>query len=44
MIAQSGITCVAIQDKPIPERWSEDMEIAATILRESGVAVRHVDV
>lgn len=44
MIAQSGITCVAIQDEPIPERWSEDMTIAKTILREAGVTVRHVEV
>lgn len=43
LIVQSGISCVAVADAPIPERWAADMAIAKTILDEGGVEVMTVE-
>ena len=37
VIVQAGISCVAVPDDDIPERWKDEINIAKTILREGGV-------
>ena len=38
-IIQSGIKRVVVEDKPIPDRWLENFNLATAILEEAGVAV-----
>lgn len=38
-IIQSGIKRVVVEDRPIPERWLENFNLAKSILEEAGVEV-----
>lgn len=38
-IIQSGIKRVVVEDRPIPDRWLENFNLAKTILEEAGVKV-----
>ena len=38
-IIQSGIKRVVVEDRPIPERWIENFNLASSILKEAGVDV-----
>lgn len=38
-IIQSGIKRVVVEDRPIPDRWLENFNLAKTILTEAGVEV-----
>ncbi|MGN1079786.1 MAG: deoxycytidylate deaminase [Alphaproteobacteria bacterium] len=38
-IIQSGIKRVVVEDRPIPERWTENFHLAKSILEEAGVEV-----
>jgi len=38
-IIQSGIKRVIVEDRPIPERWRANFDLAKTILTEAGVEV-----
>jgi dCMP deaminase len=40
-IIQTGITDVVVSPVKIPKRWSKDFKLAANMLHEAGVAVRH---
>ena len=42
-ISQSGLSCVVVETFEVPERWAEHMDIAAQILKESGVLVRKIE-
>ena len=41
-IIQSGIKRVVVEDRPIPDRWLENLTLAKTILTEAGVEVQIV--
>lgn len=43
-IIQSGIKRVVVENRPIPDRWLENFNLAKTILGEAGVQVEILDV
>lgn len=43
-IIQSGIKRVVVENRPIPDRWLENFNLAKTILNEAGVQVEILDV
>ncbi len=43
-IIQSGIKRVVVEDRPIPERWQANFELAKRILTEAGVEIDIVPV
>lgn len=43
-IIQSGIKKVIVENRPIPERWLENFNLAKNILTEAGVEVEIVDI
>lgn len=42
-IIQSGIRCIVIRDRLVPDRWKEDMDFSRALLREAGVDVHWLD-
>lgn len=38
-IIQSGIKRVVVEDRPIPERWTENFNLARSVLEEAGIEV-----
>ncbi|MCQ2966409.1 MAG: dCMP deaminase family protein [Alphaproteobacteria bacterium] len=43
-IIQSGIKRVVVENRPIPDRWLENFNLAKTILNEAGVQVEILDI
>lgn len=41
-IIQSGIKKVVVEDRPIPERWTDNFMLAKSILEEAGVEIEIV--